>query len=863
MRICGSGHNTQWIKTIATFGVSPVGGTPTSDVGSASARPRKSTTGSLSPPRAHPNPVAEGQTPDVRYRRLREQVHQPSVDVSAEPFSEDSTIFSVKLQAEPVGELLAGPLSEACPDLVNEAVRQPWKEALWQPWLRASPETMMEGLSDPWMVSRERLVEAGPNPVMEETSLEPLMGASDESLTEVLRESWSNLSVRPGAEPVNLVAETKMGYQEDSVVTEMLPQHPVAETSSDPFLVKALDEIRPWMSLNLGARMLDECLEMENGLTPILSSSEEIRLMRLAEAAVLRNLRELTRRESGTDRPITDLSITDLSIADFEACSWRWLKLALLMRERQKEIGAFAYLITELEDLVPRPVGLSDTWFLAGVVQRFLSSYNLSNWMLPAVASQSGWGCRKMIFRVSFPGDIVRLPENEDSIKRVCACSKLDWWFRQAHRNIIIDEETWKASERPYPISVVQRALGKRAFDEAIKAMRDVIPSHRELSNTDYLACLLKFAETLPPKQFKTNVIQSRTSRKARGRPNATRGRPNAARGCPNAARGPICSSTATGNPRSSIPCNSNSIPSPSCSSPSVVYADDSVDTKRSVTAEMTGFMAHMLEDCAERERTESEGASLTLEQRGSIARLGLQKFQAALSPTKKSVQKNRQSRTPNPFNSCGWRWLCLVGLMNDNLKPDEVRQLIVQSEKLVPRPEHVSPLWYLACRMQACLRKRWLKARPAWWAVNMTIYQDHFPQTFGELPMSEKSASLIAFSSKTAHWIASGIRRFHLTCKTWSSGANGGIVDIIHKVMGDHWFNEMVNIIKLKICKLTPEEGPEQMNKLPDKAIMEAVLRYAHIGRNVNRAFSNAITGTNSSSDDELLSPKKGRPLD
>ncbi|EZG84595.1 hypothetical protein GNI_012490, partial [Gregarina niphandrodes] len=244
-------------------------------------------------------------------------------------------------------------------------------------------------------------------------------------------------------------------------------------------------------------------------------------------------------------------------------------------------------------------------------------------------------------------------------------------------------------------------------------------------------------------------------------------------------------------------------------------------------------FVAGVLKECAERESNEK--AVLTVEMKLDIAKFAAQIFRTALL-LKKSVERNGRNR--DPFEACGWRWLCLVGLMNDYLEPELLRQIISDSEKIVPRPKHVSPLWYLACRMPASVDgrrvatrfKSWLKEPPAWWPVSSGIYQDHFPHEFGELPMSKTSARLIAFSSRAAHWLASGIGNFRVTSKTWIPSKNADIVNIFHTSLGDQRFSQMIDLVKPKFHAII--QAPELIAELTDRSIMEVLCKYASIHR-------------------------------
>ncbi|EZG85052.1 hypothetical protein GNI_012120 [Gregarina niphandrodes] len=633
----------------------------------------------------------------------------------------------------------------------------------------------------------------------------------------------------------------------------------------------------------LVSRVLAECLEKEKNRKPVLSTNEEVRIVRLAEVTIMR---ELSKRE--------DLSISDLSISDFESCSWRQLKLALLIREWQG--GSF---IAELENLVPRPVGLSDTWFLAGVVQRFLPSGFLARWT--PYWLRGGWDCRRMIFRISFPHGVVRLPESEECINRICAYSKLEWWFRQAYTNAHIDEETWMASGQPPTFLMsVKHSMGKKAFDDAIQEMRHHVPPPAHLSNLQYLACLRKYAESTPLKMTKSFRTRNRNdtlpSSSCDPQPSSSSSVP-ADSITPEAVPSrslPISSPTSRESAgtnqlvdtNESVGTNQLVDTNESVGTNQLVDTNESVGTNQLVDPEMTAFMVRVLDDCAEKERSEKEVVTAEMRERGKgiilmtheakrdLAQFALTSFQGMLS-TNKSDVSNRRTGRGKPFSTAGWRWLSLVGLMNDHLEAELLNQVIAESEKIVPRPKHVSPLWYLACRMQTCLKGRqvaprfssWLKEPPAWWVFSSAIYRDHFPDEFGELPVSVASARLIAFSSRAAHWIACGLRRFSRRSEPRRRRtSNDDIVDIFHTVLGDRWFGEMINLVKPKISAIAhgPHQGPQQMCELPDKSIMEAVLRHAELDRRMTCGFCRAwqfdvalkrygnIADPNSSTNDE-----------
>ncbi|EZG84531.1 hypothetical protein GNI_012620 [Gregarina niphandrodes] len=712
------------------------------------------------------------------------------VDSWPEPVIEAPRESLVESWSEPVIEAPREQLMEGWPEAVTEALctllslpDEPVIGGSREPSEGAAQEISTQDWPEPTQVWPGSVTEASLGPLveasvmetpvrpLEETWLETSAETPRDPLVGPLREAWPQLVREPLWEP-----------------SMDVPQEPLVEGPREPFgETFSSSSMDAWNGYDLVARVWKECLEKEKGLHPVLRPDEELKVVMLAEAAILKELSGGKTRE-------------DLSISDFEACSWRWLKLVLLMHEWQDKGGGFREVISALESFLARPVGVNDTWFLAGVVQRFITTGYLSRWLPRTVPPQSGWHCRKTVCRVSFPDEVVRLPETEESVNRVWASSLLDWWFRQAQRNIRIDKNTWKIQEPLSTVLSVQQALGKQAFENAIEVMKRVIPPPRQLSSVNYLCCLLQYFETSP-------LIITRARR-----PLACRPRP-----CP--------------DPRS-IPPEVGAMSTPS--SPSLADVDRSVGANRSVAVEMTTFMTRVLQECLERERLELAGAS-----RLSTAMYAIHRFRTALCSQKKSTERIARKPKMNPFDMCGWRWLCLVGLMNDNLKPHALQQLIADSEKIVPRPKHVSPLWYLACRMQACLKGRDIsqKLRWPWWAFN-TIYRDHFPETFGELPMSETSVRLIAFSSRAAHWIASGIRKFRLTRKTWSVTSSRDIVDIFHTVLGHHRFNEAIDLIKPKICKIAPDEGPQQMQQLQDKCIMGILFKYARVARKVSCRF-------------------------
>ncbi|EZG85051.1 hypothetical protein GNI_012110 [Gregarina niphandrodes] len=774
MRNCHAAQKCRWTAVILGAPVWAVESLP-KDAGC----PRERAFSVLSP-EAQRNAVAGGKTPDPE---------QPSTTVRLAECSMDPCSL-------PLATGLAEPWAEAWAEQPEEA----WPKSLVEVPREASREGPESGMPESGMSESGMLVIGMPESGMSgsgvETPFEAVVGAWG-----LLRDAWPECSV-PGSMEGSVEArpepatprpcEESLSGAWASIVAEALEGLQV-EACPPSSLVE--DEV----SLpNLVAEVLYECLEDEKDQKPALSPEVELGIVKLAQAGVRR---ELDKRKIKTD----------MSTPDFECCSWRWLKLALLMRELKYD--EFAQLISALETLISRPIGLSDTWFMAGILQLFLSRRGVASWLPSDALLRFGWNCRKMIFRISFPDTVVRLPEREKNINRVCAISKLDWWFCQAKRNIIIDKNTWVSEEWPAALFRVQRALGKQTFDDAVQRMKGVIKPPLDFTNVHYLGCLIKYVETAPPKtnrRFPTTI-------------------------------------------REAVPSSSNSVPGSSSSQPSLfdegmsIIADNSVVAKRSVAPEMTGFMARVLQECREKEK-KCEESLMTSPAKLGIARFVLTRYRAVLSLKRKSEEKHRRSRIADPFSFCGWRWLCVGGLMNDYLKPELLDKLIADSEKVVPRPKHVSRLWYLACRLQTCLKGAdtvqgfgCVEMVPAWWFLNTVIYRDHFPETFGELPMSKTSARLMAFTSKAAHWIATGIHKFRLSSRTWSPTLNDDIVDVFHKVLGDHWFSEMINIIKAKISQIVPEEGPQRMQKLSDKSIMETVMRYAQVGRRSACGFCNA----------------------
>ncbi|EZG85057.1 putative Pc-fam-6, partial [Gregarina niphandrodes] len=458
-----------------------------------------------------PMPVLEAQS-----EPLVEDRQEPLLAVSAEPLVKPLSELVMEAWPDPVMETPSEPLTEvpeespvavsserlmeAGPDPVmeetsleplmvisddslTEVLRGAWSELWGQPWsmpvmepliessrerlgeVRPEPlavtprrKPLVEGLQEPLLaVSAEPLVnsmselvmEAGPDPLMEaacelSTNVwEPAVGPSEKTCSGSAADAWSGIWAKAPW-------ERSMGASKEPLVGPLTEASPAHSTES-------------WVGTKLVASVLKECLEKEKDNEPVLRPNEQLKVVSLAKTGLLRELSKHT---------MTDLSTSDLSISDFEGCSWRWLKLALLVREWQdRDQGGFTELIEKLEAWVPRPVGLSETWFLANVMQRVISSGYLTRWLSPAVSWQGGWNCQKMVYRFSFPDEVVRLPENEESVNRVCACSRLYWWFHQAQKNIRIDEETWKAPKTPKPVFTVQGVLGKPGFDDAVTGM--------------------------------------------------------------------------------------------------------------------------------------------------------------------------------------------------------------------------------------------------------------------------------------------------------------------------------------------------------------------------------------------------------
>ncbi|EZG84596.1 hypothetical protein GNI_012500 [Gregarina niphandrodes] len=766
MRVCCTGQRTGYV-TLAILGVPPPG--------------EETLPGDVRGPSA----VIEVDTPDVRYHgqaEVTERLSLLSGDACPERWLAGVTVPLVEARPEPLASTPRG---------------SPLVKGPQEPLLASSAEPLVKSMSG-------LVMEAYPDPLLEGLG-EPLMDVS-EPVIQPWKETWSEPLVSASREPLVEASSEPLTEAPRGRVMEVIPESLVGACPA-PFA-------EAWAGSDFVARVLDECLELEKNRKPTLCPRQELEVVRMATAAILTAASE-------------QKSKMDLSISDFEGCSFRCLKLALLIREWRKERkhGGFTELIARLEELVSRPAGLSDTWFLAGVIQMFSLATYLYRWLPLKVSPRSGWGCRKMVFRVSLPDGIVRLPEDEGSVKRVCACSKLIWWFHQAIGNIRSDEETWLLLSWPPPLFRIYRDLGKRTFDDAIGAMRHIIRPPLHLSNFKLMACLLKYVETTSPMIIGSRLPKAADKLKATCSPQLSSSRQLSSAGDP-------------------LPSSFSSSRTPACSAASLVNVDHSagptgVDPDSSVAAEMTSFMAGVLRECAERESNEK--AVLTVEMKLDIARFASQKFQGALLIEKLG---ERQRRNRDRFEACGWRWLCLAGLMNDHLKPELLRQMIAASEKIVPRPKHVSPLWYLACQMQTGLRahnfvtgfRRWLKVPPAWWQFSCVVHRDHFPHEFGELPMSETSARLITFSSRAAHWLATGIGKSRLTpSKTWKPGKSADIVNIFHKVLGDQRFSQMIDLVKPKFHAII--QAPE----LTDKSIMDILFKCAKVNRRTLYRFCKA----------------------
>ncbi|EZG74068.1 hypothetical protein GNI_047670 [Gregarina niphandrodes] len=539
---------------------------------------------------------------------------------------------------------------------------------------------------------------------------------------------------------------------------------------------------RPDVLQGLTARVLSDCLAEEEAPLQSFSETEANELLKY----VIHCFRGGRRKQN-------------VNIS-FETCAWRALNLALFLRERlskqslidtstqsvgpsQVARSEFGALIDGAEQIVKRPLGVGDVWFLACTMRalKMADSRNLKT--LPA------WRSTALLYRDTIPDDLPRLPQGKEAIRLVATASKLQFWLHQAAAAFRSGEPAAvNPFQRQATVSSSRTAVGRNRFDEEIKTWMARIPGPPKIKTiSQYAMWLLSWANT-------------------------------ESRSVMNSARKVEAASKAAGRR-----------PSSSC-------WDHHADSA------LRAFVATVAQSYVDEEqRTASRYGKEWMDREGILSAEGKCEVAEFAADWMRRLKVDKvqacHSVKKNGFRHCGWRWLHLAGVIKDQLGPSEVDGLVAVVERGVPRPEQVSPLWFLASviRMPGAslaldkqIKKR-LGTGDNGWTSSVALHRDVFPGDFGPLPESQASRQQLAALCWVAHWLKKGAQHFGQSRrgrkvpahKLWQSSVFGCVTRLARRVLGDGTFAKLIALFR---ARLPPAAH------LSDTVLMDCLLRYAEL---------------------------------
>ncbi|EZG74069.1 hypothetical protein GNI_047680 [Gregarina niphandrodes] len=534
----------------------------------------------------------------------------------------------------------------------------------------------------------------------------------------------------------------------------------------------------------LTARVLSDCLAQEE--TPLQSFSETE--ANELQKYVIHCFRGAPRKQN-------------VNIS-FETCAWRALNLALFLRERlskqsfvdsktrplgrpQAARSQFGALVDVAQLMVRRPPGVGDAWFLACTMHALKVSDPRN---LELLKTLPAWSSNALLYRDTIPDELPRLPQGKEAMELVTTASKLQFWLHQAAAAFRSGEPAAvNPLHRASLVSSLRGRLGPKRFDEEIETwmVRNPPPSGLKLTASQRACWLLSWVPNMVP-----------------GRPRREQGGP------------------ALPSRRSELTSN----------------WDAAAD------AALRSFVGTVIQECVEAEQKAAERYGKEwMDREGIMSEEGkceVAKFAARwMRGVTMDKLKACHLRKTLGFRHCGWRWLHLAGVIKDQLGPSEVDGLLAVVERGVPRPEHVSPLWFLASVLRLPgagqvldyhIKKR-LGPGDNGWTSPVTLHCDIFPHDFGPLPESQAHRQRLIMVCWTAHWLKKGSQHFGQSrrghsvprCRLWQSSVFSSVAHFSRQLLGDDTFGKLIALFRARL--------PPAAN-ISDTALMDCVLKHADL---------------------------------
>ncbi|EZG85046.1 hypothetical protein GNI_012060 [Gregarina niphandrodes] len=506
--------------------------------------------------------------------------------------------------------------------------------------------------------------------------------------------------------------------------------------------------------------------------------------------------------------------------ADFRSCPWNSLYLAGLVCSRLPEhqgwLRAFA-------DVIPRPPALTDSWYLACVLELDSDARHLARQLAAAAGVNCVDAAERLFCETFAPAAHVcaPLPSRAEALQLTCAFSKLEYLLTGPGRTL-----PWELLEHREPVKgqrllpFLKRVLGPAACSKVTALLRDRLPppaSWFRLRNERFLTYVLECA--LSPWDCPREPTHAARNGEAQTQSRGSEAAPTPCRG-PKAAQVEVL------------------IPPPA---PGPV-----------------AYMKEVLAECATTEAEERRRWSVAQREQWAKARHDM----ASLAVTKlwSRLPRAVAATASEPWLKVGWRWVSLAGMLHDVYGSEQVLALAKKCEMEVARPSGVSPLWYLAELLRRYVSNRLIARRlNGWrsrgvelldWECYMPVYHDNFPTEFGQLPNSEASRTLVCVASRTLHWVIHGSERLGAEPASQHERA----VESIYRVLGARRCKDLVAVFRPQVAAVG-----DSLAHADDRCFLGCMLKNGGVVLECVAAFCDALPPPDQNSHQPELPPKNG----
>ncbi|EZG85287.1 hypothetical protein GNI_011960, partial [Gregarina niphandrodes] len=338
---------------------------------------------------------------------------------------------------------------------------------------------------------------------------------------------------------------------------------------------------------------------------------------------------------------------------DFRSCAWHSLYLAGLVCSQLPEYHG---VLRAYADLIPRPPDLTDSWFLACVLELHPDARRLARELAAGVGVGHVVSAERLFREAFVPTAHVcaRLPTRAEAVQLTCGFSQLECLLampeaaRTLPWNQLAQRETMQGQRL---VAFLQSVLDPAECSQVIAVLRDRLspPQWFSLPDKHFLACVLDHALSAWVSAPEVVVENVQTQAEGPGEVDVL---------IPAPAPGPVA------------------------------------------------YMEEVLAECATTEAEERCRWSVVQQEQWARARSQVAEFAAK----KLRAGLLKAERANERWRSVGWRWLSLAGMLHDVYGSEQVLVLVKECETMVARPSGVSPLWYLAVLLKRCVSDRLMK---------------------------------------------------------------------------------------------------------------------------------------------------------